>query len=488
MGNKIGLKKVKPRPKIDLILPKEDVINVEQFMALRGTEIKMMELAVQQSEKLKVRLPEQKLPHHLRRRANSYNEKKKKYPNKIRNFTNRKENENSKWLETHIWHAKRMRMHNLFGYKIALKPSLKCHKAIIKASKHGCCMNDKSYHSVFTIETDIQLFQSRHLRQCHTKNTNVQFLVNKQQELLGEVNCIFRDDILLITVHPAMEIGFKELLEGFKFTHHSDLGVFDLFGRQATWFARSVLKPKTVTNFTDFVTFPSCLNNQYYNFEVADLNEQFPPKRLPTEDFNTFTTPASDESINLSHITVLNTSWHQMNRLTILVPKKQIKLLWRSFIFCGVYACGLENVHSIYFEHQLPCYPFDHVNTTGYTAIHDELSTNAIEIWNKKAPIHKTEKPEFSTFPGTICTALNRLEAAFNTLYWCFITIQKGVAKYHDKIYFEGAVAGFVTTTQFHQTLGTVGCIGVVDKVIDAVEVHVGSETSFSIGQLELIE
>ena len=479
-------KKTKKRPKIDIILPKEEVINVEQFMQLRASEIKMMDLAVQQSDQLKVRLPVQKLPHHLRRRANSYNEKRqKKFPNKIRNYFNRKGNENAKWLPTHVWHAKRMHMNNLFGFKIALKPTLKCHKAIIKASKHGCCINDRSYCSVFTIHSKIVEFQSKHLLPCHV-NPLVQFLINQNHQLIGEISCIAADEQLVLIVHPEMIHELELLLVDYTYFKRSDFGIFDLYGPLATLYCRSIFKPTTNTNFNELTSFPSCLNNHFFNFFNA---LQPTTTKLPNELFDNYHLTASDSALNINQTTIINTSWHQMNRFTILCPSKDIKLLWRHFIFCGVYACGLENVHTIYFEHQLPCYPFDYVNTDGYSKIHKILSDNELDIWNKKAPIHKhTAKPEYHEINGTICTALNDMKKVTGSLYWCFIKLYKGIGKYHDKIYLNGICIGFITTSDFNQSIGSTCCIGVVNKYIKQEdEVHIGNLDTFSVGSMELI-
>eukprot|EP00835_Amoeboradix_gromovi_P006059 NODE_650_length_5546_cov_0.463558.p2 type:complete len:485 gc:universal NODE_650_length_5546_cov_0.463558:3545-4999(+) len=484
MKNKISqVKKSRKRPNIEVLLPTEDVINVEKYIALRGTEVKMMELAMRQSELLKVRLPEQKLPHHLRRRANTYNEKKKRFPNKIRNFKNRKNNENSKWMETHLWHAKRMKMNNLFGFKIALKPTLKCHKAIIKSSKHGCCINDKSYYKVVQVTSEIEKFKSKHLNSVN-HDSNVYFLVNVHKELVGEISSLESGHTLILIAHPEIMGELHCILAEYE---HSvlELGVFDLYGQQSTIYCKSVLLPTTNTSFTELTSFPSCLLGHFFNFD-ADIS--FPPVRLPLDDFSQFRDTKSDKELITSHFTVANTSWYQMNRLTILVPKPKIKSLWRSFIFCGVYACGLENVHTIYFEHKLPCYPFDYVNTGGYNTIHSILSNNLLQVWNKKAPIHKTRAPEFNEMQGKIATPLHELTKNPNMLYWCFLTLYKGNAKYHDKITNDGEVIGFVTTCQFNQTVGRTCCIGIVNVALDSIDVHVESGDGFAVAKLELID
>ena len=52
------------------------------------------------------------------------------------------------WLETHIWHAKRFKMTECWGYKMAEQPCDKGFRAAYRASAQGCimqvCINDRN--------------------------------------------------------------------------------------------------------------------------------------------------------------------------------------------------------------------------------------------------------------------------------------------------------------------------------------------------------
>ncbi len=118
----------------------------------------------------------QTLPRHLRRRAMSHNPYR--IPVRLRakarremdamestlpNFRKRKRRaayffkfhekrqKDKKWLETHIWHAKRMKMITLWGYRIAAYPNDKGVRAIYRASAHHCTLYDLSYYSCIQI-------------------------------------------------------------------------------------------------------------------------------------------------------------------------------------------------------------------------------------------------------------------------------------------------------------------------------------------------
>ena len=44
------------------------------------------------------------------------------------------------WLETHIWHAKRMKMIDAWGYRLADHPNDKGFRAAYRASKNNCIL------------------------------------------------------------------------------------------------------------------------------------------------------------------------------------------------------------------------------------------------------------------------------------------------------------------------------------------------------------
>lgn len=126
----------------------------------------------------------QTLPRHLRRRAASHNPNrvplrlrqkalneikgdanrlkkkrrkllrtrfKKQQPNQNRTLNLLKRQLNKSWLETHIWHAKRMKMLNLWGYRLSKHPTEKSFRPSIRSTKHGSIIHDSSYHSILQL-------------------------------------------------------------------------------------------------------------------------------------------------------------------------------------------------------------------------------------------------------------------------------------------------------------------------------------------------
>lgn len=56
-----------------------------------------------------------------------------------------------KWLETHLWHAKRMKMVEKHGIKIALEPNQKSARSLYRAACFEAVVHDASYEKVIKL-------------------------------------------------------------------------------------------------------------------------------------------------------------------------------------------------------------------------------------------------------------------------------------------------------------------------------------------------
>lgn len=153
-------------------------INIIKHVSERLSELKKLynDINTRKSEMLIHQL----LPNHIRRRAMSHNPKRlprryrdahinqmkksglenkpkkrpsRKYRRKPSNLMkeyNRRKQRNV-WLETHIWHAKRFKMMNLWGYKVPYCSTNKRFRASYKAIKSHCMVQDISYHPCIEI-------------------------------------------------------------------------------------------------------------------------------------------------------------------------------------------------------------------------------------------------------------------------------------------------------------------------------------------------
>lgn len=149
-----------------------------KFTAARYKEIQAMRQAIRSTSGVKVAF--QKLPVHMRRRAMSHNVKRlpcrlremymnqlkksglslkqktpsRKHRRRPRNLLEEYERRRRrvKWLETHIWHAKRFHMVEKWGYKLGDRPCDKAFRACYRASAKHCLLQDISYFNCVEIE------------------------------------------------------------------------------------------------------------------------------------------------------------------------------------------------------------------------------------------------------------------------------------------------------------------------------------------------
>ncbi|XP_073968617.1 POP1 ribonuclease P/MRP subunit isoform X2 [Rhodnius prolixus] len=72
--------------------------------------------------------------------------KYRRRPKELLNEYNRRQREHI-WLETHIWHAKRFKMVNKWGYRVPLSPNDKSYRACYRATANHCLLQDISYYN-----------------------------------------------------------------------------------------------------------------------------------------------------------------------------------------------------------------------------------------------------------------------------------------------------------------------------------------------------
>ncbi|KIK69651.1 hypothetical protein GYMLUDRAFT_212368 [Collybiopsis luxurians FD-317 M1] len=155
-------------------------IDVEKFAEARRFEINALKSAIETTKSASTTRAWQVLPRHLRRRAASHNPrrvplrlrdkaraemdpirrkalgrsmpklgKNKRLLTKVKFM---KRQRDKRWLETHIWHAKRMKMENMWGYRLAVTPTEKAFRPSHRASIHGSILHDASYQSLVELK------------------------------------------------------------------------------------------------------------------------------------------------------------------------------------------------------------------------------------------------------------------------------------------------------------------------------------------------
>ncbi|KAJ3068852.1 hypothetical protein HDU98_008032 [Podochytrium sp. JEL0797] len=151
------------------------VVKVEEFVKARQYEIQAMESALKNATEFTGNMRVfQTLPRHMRRRAASYNVKRlpqkyrqraidqisnakekpqpikksrraKRRPGQIFELFAKRSKDDKRWLDTHLWHAKRFHMEHKWGFMLGMHPNDKSTRASFRASQHASIVHDASY-------------------------------------------------------------------------------------------------------------------------------------------------------------------------------------------------------------------------------------------------------------------------------------------------------------------------------------------------------
>ncbi|KAH9969481.1 NUC188 domain-containing protein [Russula dissimulans] len=170
-----------------------DLLDVEKFVESRSFEITAMQEAMKNAKAGSTHRAWQELPRHLRRRAASHRvrrvplrlrtksraemdslrrkvlgrslPKRGKKTRELRSDVFARRQRDKKWLETHLWHAKRMYMENMWGYRLAISPTEKSFRPSHRASVHGSILHDASYYGLIELK-GAQIVLCRALELC----------------------------------------------------------------------------------------------------------------------------------------------------------------------------------------------------------------------------------------------------------------------------------------------------------------------------------
>jgi ribonuclease P/MRP protein subunit POP1 len=182
----------------------------------------------------------QRLPRFMRRRAAAHDPKR--LPRKMRSFAfksnelqekkvinrrNRRKNSDfgrrqvgKKWMETHVWHAKRMKMVILWGFKIPWTPNLKSTKALYRANSKYAAIYDTSYYtSVFLIGRfdNVAGYLNAFLDPLYPiksrEGGNRMIYSEFPNCKIGPVSFFWGDDRCWLSVHPAILTEILDLFE-----------------------------------------------------------------------------------------------------------------------------------------------------------------------------------------------------------------------------------------------------------------------------------
>lgn len=229
----------------------------------------------------------QQLPKHLRRRAMSYDIRKvpksmqpavkaqvdgaleAKMRNKPKGRDHMKyrphgkqqamhRNENFRWLETHLWHAKRFHMGELWGWKVPIEPTMKQNRSLIKMTNESCTIRDISYLMIVEIKGNGEAIKERLKTMVNLNLVNVdswKLRTMSQMELykingyplqtIGPVSLFWiNKDMVWIIIHPLLKDDLLTELKDLDVTIiDGELNIFEVCGPLSTKVIRQSLQP-----------------------------------------------------------------------------------------------------------------------------------------------------------------------------------------------------------------------------------------------------
>lgn len=169
-------------------------------------------------------------------------------------------NEEFRWLETHIWHAKRFHMAELWGWKVPFAPTMKQTRSLIAMTNESCTIRDISYLMIIEIKGNGDAIRER-LRTMVDKNrvdidsqklkTLIMIELYKVDgyplKTIGPVSLFWiNKDMIWIIIHPILK---NDLLSELKDLNvniiDGELNVFEVCGPQSTKVIRQSLQPST---------------------------------------------------------------------------------------------------------------------------------------------------------------------------------------------------------------------------------------------------
>ena len=217
-------------------------IDLDSFVQARQYELNHFLSVLDDKSKLigKTKHAFQLLPKHMRRRAMSHNTYRvparvrvrqeseaqvKRSSRKRRRRTSQllaaymRRDRQWNWLETHIWHAKRMHMEGLWGYKLAVKPHEKGQRACYRFANTDSTLYDASYYVFLRLTASLPDFITRFTKETTTPasvsegSTAWDTLLYSSSTLVGPITLFQASPLhLILLVHPSAYPEAKSLL------------------------------------------------------------------------------------------------------------------------------------------------------------------------------------------------------------------------------------------------------------------------------------
>lgn len=378
-------------------------------------------------------------------------------------------NENGRWLETHLWHAKRFHLTQLWGWKVPIAPTMKQTRNLISMTGESCTMRDVSYNIVFSLTSPhdelVEKFRTMvkpgaYFETGLYKLATVELF--KDGVALGPVQAFWvSSDCMWVIAHPVLkdsllscfsDLFTVEVIEG-------ELNMFEVLGPLSTGAITSVLHPVPETPAELVSTIcalpapgacPPGLSIAWTAHDPRSVSDDMVIAKPSAAPLNIFATPLPEalcQSCLFTNRTVEFKSEAEFNeeRSKLLFPKAEGpsgaipivmmqfpginarsygsgwllltpfgtgKAVFRKLVHKGVRVFGLECSKKIDLEAERFNFPYDRIDThDGRMVISEEMQTLIAE--NEAKPKGKRRDIHFYEFPESFSISTEDAETSY---------------------------------------------------------------------------
>lgn len=487
------------------------VVDPLRFAKARANEVLLLKKEIEDSRYRGSRRVFQTLPRSMRRRAASYNirrlpirlrqraleetakdpetapkrikkppcRRRRRRPANIQEEFGKRQ-QNKKWLETHMWHAKRARMQNLWGHRIAIKSNEKCLKSCLRASLQGCFLYDCSYFGIVEFSRnhavcDI-LFNSEAILKLGTGEDLYfyTFLKTEDNLVLGPAYVIVDTQIVRLVVHPLIAEYLKQ--EYSLVLNEGDYSMFFFEGPQVLEILKKILLLKCLPlgtisvaqdpRFGALGSFPLRYTSLWNKCENAEGIKQRKTEKQLDELREKQPIPGtklvpevSDPTMPFALFPYFDNAAKGKKKWLFIVPNGWGAIIWRCLIKAKVRFGTLHELRFVDAEQGRPFFPDDFASSPLFRKHNDNFGAELEAKWNQKPPAKRMNYTRMGIESPFRVSLLTISSSIGSFLYPppCLCRIEcvgRGVPEYNARVYKDSMLVGFVTSGYYSQRSG----------------------------------
>lgn len=461
-------------------------VNASGFAAARIHEVFLLKKEIMARKTQGFRRVFQTLPRHMRRRAASYNLKRlpirlrskameelmkdpqaaARRPSKPPCRRRRRRRCRIKdefatrsgmlWLATHLWHAKRAYMGNMWGFQIALRLNEKCLHSCLKAALKRCLLYDMSYYGLIFLkrqEDADKLFSDL----CRVnidalKPDQVQKAILRTLDgtTIGPVLFFTDANFVKILGHPLIASFLRSYFKAHSLSFSdftTKYSIFRLKGSQTLELVRSLgLETYNIEGSVVFRIMDSFISDSSKRFLETLNGEQ------SAASGSEFFAHQKDKTmiINQNCIVSLTPPGDCTERI-LIIPSTQSCAIWNALIFQKARFAALTEMNYVDRELGVPVFPDDWAHSILFAENNKVFASILEDDWNRKPPSKRNNLIRFNLNDAFQIKFEHPLPQLDVFILECN---QRGHPEYNARVFIDSVSVGFVTSGFYSQSRG----------------------------------